>query len=57
MNVTDYSLLPARNTTDMNRFVAAAIADGWQPLGGVAVTPDGLLLQAMVKTAEEPPAG
>lgn len=56
MNVTDYNLLPARNATDMNVLVAAAITDGWQPLGGVAVAPDGLLVQAMVKMAEEPPA-
>lgn len=57
MDVTHYNLLSARNTTDTNMFVTAAIADGWQPLDGVAVTPDGLLVQAVVKTAEEPPAG
>lgn len=53
MNVTDYNLLSARNPTDMDAFVAAAIADGWQPLGGVAVTPDGLFVQTMVKTPAE----
>lgn len=57
MDVTHYNLLSAHNTTDMNVFVTAAIADGWQPLGGVAATPDGLFVQAMVKTAEAPPAG
>lgn len=53
MQVTDYNLLSARNTTDMNAFVADAITDNWQPLGAVAVTPDGLFVQTMVKTAVE----
>ena len=56
MAYTDYSAVQARNTTDLAAFVSAAIADGWQPLGGVAVTPDGLFVQAMVKPAEETPA-
>lgn len=53
MKVTEYNLLSARNPADMNAFVADAIANGWQPIAGVAVTPDGLFAQIMVKTPVE----
>ena len=55
MAVTAYNLITARNPHDMNVFVTAAIADDWQPQGGVAVTTDGLFVQTMVQLADEEP--
>lgn len=64
MNViTEYCTLTALGSVDLDVYVAQAIAEGWQPLGGVAfaIRPDiaGFpqsaqywFAQAMVKYAE-----
>ena len=49
MAYTDYSAVQARNPRDLTAFVAAAIADGWQPLGVPTMAADGSFVQALTK--------
>ena len=57
MTITNYEILTEYDVNDLGRVVQQAIKDGWQPLGGVAVTEaepghgyPTLFVQAMVKT-------
>lgn len=47
--ITSYKLVTADGYDRLSNAVNAAIADGWQPLGGVQVTPTGMLVQAVVQ--------
>lgn len=49
MAYTDYSAVQARNPQDLTAFVAAAIANGWQPLGVPTMAVDGSFVQALTK--------
>lgn len=49
MTYTNHMIITARNAEDLNERVAQAIATGWQPFQEITTTPDGLLLQAVVK--------
>lgn len=49
--ITNYKLTVADGFDRLSAAVNAAIADGWQPLGGVQVTPTGMLIQAMVQSS------
>lgn len=53
MNYSDYMILEAESPDDMRVAIKQAMADGWTPLGGIAVTPaadDGTFYsQALVK--------
>lgn len=51
--VKDYTVLTSQNQYTLTQAVKAAIAQGWQPLGGVSVCvdPKGVysFIQAMIK--------
>lgn len=45
----EYDIVTDTTAVGLIRSVDILIADGWEPLGGIAVSPIGQLLQAMVK--------
>jgi hypothetical protein len=55
MGVTNYEVIEARSSAELNTLVAAAIADGYQPIGAAAPRPapfnpaETVLVQTMVK--------
>lgn len=51
MKAYDYQILRAKNTDELTKDVAKALADGWQPLGSPFHIPDGVA-QALVKYEE-----
>ena len=58
MAVTDYKIVRASNAQALTSEVTAAIADEWQPYGGIFRDEHGgALLQAMVKETPDAPAG
>ena len=57
--MTEYNILTARTAVKLVALVQAAMADGWQPLGGVSVALEGspdhgwlVYAQAVVKVSE-----
>ncbi len=57
--VQDYMILVASASRDLTQHVRAAIAEGWQPQGGVAHTHTGSTkwAQAMVRDRKGPEFG
>lgn len=56
MKVIDYAILYSPNVEELKKAVKDSLANGWQPSGGVSVTPNqkGAIVQfvqAMVKYA------
>lgn len=47
--IIDYQLIFQSDGEDIESLVVSQIADGWQPLGGVAISRYGSLIQAMVR--------
>jgi uncharacterized protein DUF1737 len=51
MKAYDYKILKEKNTDELSKEVAKALADGWQPLGPPFIIPEGVV-QALVKYEE-----
>ena len=49
MTYTEHTIITARNAEDLSARVTQAISIGWQPFQEIAITPEGLMLQAVVK--------
>lgn len=50
---TDYKIISAKSTAELEKLVKAEIAKGWQPQGGVEtaiIGSKGISMQAVVKT-------
>lgn len=53
MKVTAYRILTGRADV-VEKLVAQALAEGWQPQGGAAFAGGGQVCQAIVRVAQEP---
>lgn len=51
MKAYDYKILKAKNTEELSKDVAKALADGWQPLGAPFPLAEAIA-QALVKNEE-----
>ncbi len=54
--MTEYRIIHHHNLAEFQRLVSAAMADGWDPRGGVAVS-NGEYVQALVRTLPVPAQG